>query len=160
MPKNGYFLPIVAGLGYAFLNAPIISLIVNASVLVQFVMGLLLLASFFSWYYIFLKRFALKRASRQLAITSVLFIAMLVAMGVLAQAHYWLTLLLAIPAAGLLVRLCRRAISHASTSAIGKPHRPRAQHVKCTRFGNQYLASQRRIVSRATLNFRQTSATV
>ena len=43
----------------------IISLIANASVLVQFVMGLLLLASFFSWYYIFLKRFALKRATRQ-----------------------------------------------------------------------------------------------
>jgi biopolymer transport protein TolQ len=43
----------------------IISLITNASVLVQFVMGLLLLASVFSWYYIFLKRFALKRATRQ-----------------------------------------------------------------------------------------------
>ena len=28
MPRNGYFLPIVAGLGYAFLYAPIISLIV------------------------------------------------------------------------------------------------------------------------------------
>jgi biopolymer transport protein TolQ len=43
----------------------IISLIANASVLVQFVMGLLLLASFFSWYYIFLKRFSLKRATSQ-----------------------------------------------------------------------------------------------
>lgn len=43
----------------------IISLIANASVLVQLVMAALLLASFFSWYYIFLKRFSLKRASRQ-----------------------------------------------------------------------------------------------
>ena len=43
----------------------IISLVANASVLVQIVMGLLLLASFFSWYYIFLKRFTLKRAARQ-----------------------------------------------------------------------------------------------
>jgi biopolymer transport protein TolQ len=43
----------------------IVSLIANASVLVQFVMGLLLLASFFSWYYIFLKRFSLQRATRQ-----------------------------------------------------------------------------------------------
>lgn len=43
----------------------IISLIVNASVLVQLVMGALLLASVFSWYYIFLKRFALKRAEKQ-----------------------------------------------------------------------------------------------
>ena len=43
----------------------IISLIANASVLVQLVMAALLLASFFSWYYIFLKRFTLKRVSRQ-----------------------------------------------------------------------------------------------
>jgi biopolymer transport protein TolQ len=42
----------------------IISLIANASVLVQLVMLALLLASLFSWYYIFLKRFTLKRASR------------------------------------------------------------------------------------------------
>ena len=43
----------------------IISLIVNASVFVQIVMAVLLLGSLFSWYYIFLKRFALKRAERQ-----------------------------------------------------------------------------------------------
>src|SRR5215218_9400561 len=43
----------------------IISLVTNASVLVQLVMGGLLLASLFSWYYIFLKRFQLKRAERQ-----------------------------------------------------------------------------------------------
>jgi biopolymer transport protein TolQ len=43
----------------------IISLITNASVLVQLVMGALLLASLFSWYYIFLKRFQLKRAEKQ-----------------------------------------------------------------------------------------------
>ena len=43
----------------------IISLITNASVLVQLVMAALLLASLFSWYYIFLKRFQLKRASLQ-----------------------------------------------------------------------------------------------
>lgn len=43
----------------------VISLIANASVLVQLVMALLLLASFFSWYYIFLKTFILKRAARQ-----------------------------------------------------------------------------------------------
>ncbi|HUP95323.1 MAG TPA: protein TolQ [Burkholderiales bacterium] len=42
----------------------IISLVANASVPVQLVMVLLLLASLFSWYYIFLKRFALRRASR------------------------------------------------------------------------------------------------
>jgi len=36
---------------------------VNASVLVQLVMGALLLASLFSWYYIFLKRFVLRRAA-------------------------------------------------------------------------------------------------
>jgi biopolymer transport protein TolQ len=43
----------------------IISLVANASVLVQIVMATLLLASLFSWYYIFLKRFALKRSSTQ-----------------------------------------------------------------------------------------------
>jgi len=42
----------------------VISLITNASVLVQLVMALLLLASVFSWYYIFLKIFTIKRASR------------------------------------------------------------------------------------------------
>jgi biopolymer transport protein TolQ len=43
----------------------IISLIANASVLVQLVMAALLLASLFSWYYIFLKSFQLKRAETQ-----------------------------------------------------------------------------------------------
>ncbi len=43
----------------------IVSLIGNASVLVQLVMAALLLASLFSWYYIFLKIFALKRAASQ-----------------------------------------------------------------------------------------------
>ena len=43
----------------------IISLVANASVLVQLVMAALLLASLFSWYYIFLKRFQLKRAETQ-----------------------------------------------------------------------------------------------
>jgi biopolymer transport protein TolQ len=43
----------------------IVSLVANASVLVQLVMLALLLASLFSWYYIFLKRFQLKRAERQ-----------------------------------------------------------------------------------------------
>ncbi|MFN7086544.1 MAG: protein TolQ [Burkholderiales bacterium] len=42
----------------------VVSLIAGASVLVQIVMLLLLLASLFSWYYIFLKVFALKRAAR------------------------------------------------------------------------------------------------
>ncbi|HSN41522.1 MAG TPA: protein TolQ [Burkholderiales bacterium] len=42
----------------------VISLITGASVLVQIVMLLLLLASFFSWYYIFLKVFTLKRAAK------------------------------------------------------------------------------------------------
>jgi len=42
----------------------VISLVTGASVLVQIVLLLLLLASFFSWYYIFLKVFALKRAAR------------------------------------------------------------------------------------------------
>ena len=43
----------------------IISLVVNASVLVQLVMAALLLASLFSWYYVFIKRFQLKRATSQ-----------------------------------------------------------------------------------------------
>jgi TolQ protein len=43
----------------------VVSLITNASVLVQLVMAGLLLASMFSWYYIFLKVFTLKRAERQ-----------------------------------------------------------------------------------------------
>ena len=43
----------------------VISLIANASVLVQLVMAMLLLASLFSWYYIFLKTFILKRTARQ-----------------------------------------------------------------------------------------------
>jgi biopolymer transport protein TolQ len=42
----------------------IISLILNASVFVQLVMAALLLGSLFSWYYIFLKRFSLKRAEK------------------------------------------------------------------------------------------------
>ncbi|HET9663804.1 MAG TPA: MotA/TolQ/ExbB proton channel family protein, partial [Burkholderiales bacterium] len=42
----------------------VVSLIANASVLVQLVMALLLLASLFSWYYIFIKVFVLKRADR------------------------------------------------------------------------------------------------
>ena len=42
----------------------VISLVANASVLVQLVMLLLLLASLFSWYYIFIKVFVLKRADR------------------------------------------------------------------------------------------------
>jgi biopolymer transport protein TolQ len=43
----------------------IITLVANASVLVQLVMLALLLASMFSWYYIFLKHFQLKRAANQ-----------------------------------------------------------------------------------------------
>ncbi len=43
----------------------ILSLIANASVLVQLVMAGLLLASLFSWYYIFRKYFGLKRAHQQ-----------------------------------------------------------------------------------------------
>ena len=42
----------------------VISLVTGASVLVQIVMFLLLLASMFSWYYIFLKVFTLRRATR------------------------------------------------------------------------------------------------
>ncbi len=43
----------------------VLSLITNASVLVQLVMAGLLLASVFSWYYIFIKIFTYKRAARQ-----------------------------------------------------------------------------------------------
>ena len=43
----------------------IISLVANASVVVQLVMLALLLASLFSWYYVFIKRFQLRRADRQ-----------------------------------------------------------------------------------------------
>jgi len=42
----------------------VVSLVTGASVLVQIVMFLLLLASMFSWYYIFLKVFTLRRATR------------------------------------------------------------------------------------------------
>jgi biopolymer transport protein TolQ len=43
----------------------VLSLITGASVLVQLVMGGLLVCSVFSWYYIFLKIFTFKRASKQ-----------------------------------------------------------------------------------------------
>jgi biopolymer transport protein TolQ len=43
----------------------VVSLIANASVLVQLVMAGLLLASLFSWYYIFRKYYSLRRAHRQ-----------------------------------------------------------------------------------------------
>jgi biopolymer transport protein TolQ len=43
----------------------VISLVANASVLVQLVMGALLLASLFSWYYIFRKAFAFHQATSQ-----------------------------------------------------------------------------------------------
>ena len=43
----------------------VISLITGASVLVQIVLALLLLASMFSWYYIFIKVFTLRRATAQ-----------------------------------------------------------------------------------------------
>ena len=45
----------------------VLSLITGASVPVQLVMAMLLLASLFSWYYIFLKVFTLRRTSRQTA---------------------------------------------------------------------------------------------
>jgi biopolymer transport protein TolQ len=45
----------------------VISLITGASVPVQLVMIILLLSSLFSWYYIFLKVFTLRRAARQTA---------------------------------------------------------------------------------------------
>jgi biopolymer transport protein TolQ len=43
----------------------VLSLITGASVLVQLVMLILLMASIYSWYYIFIKIFAYKRAARQ-----------------------------------------------------------------------------------------------
>ena len=43
----------------------IIAMIVNASIVVKVVMGLLVLASMFSWTYIFMKLFAIGRARRQ-----------------------------------------------------------------------------------------------
>jgi biopolymer transport protein TolQ len=43
----------------------LLSLMTNASVLVQIVMGLLLLSSFTSWLYIFTKMFQIRRAERQ-----------------------------------------------------------------------------------------------
>ena len=43
----------------------IISMIVNASIVVKFVMAVLALASMFSWTYIFMKMFAIGRARRQ-----------------------------------------------------------------------------------------------
>ena len=45
----------------------VLSLITGASVPVQLVMAILMLASLFSWYYIFLKEFTLRRAARQTA---------------------------------------------------------------------------------------------
>ena len=42
----------------------IISMIVNASIVVKFVMAVLALASMFSWTYIFMKMFAIRRARR------------------------------------------------------------------------------------------------
>ena len=43
----------------------IVAMIANASIVVKFVMGLLALASLYSWTYIFLKLFAIGRAKRQ-----------------------------------------------------------------------------------------------
>ncbi|MCL6469703.1 MAG: protein TolQ, partial [Ralstonia sp.] len=43
----------------------IVSLVLHASLLVQFVMGLLLVMSLFSWTYIFRKAFALRAARSQ-----------------------------------------------------------------------------------------------
>ena len=45
----------------------LLSLITGASVPVQLVMAILMLASLFSWYYIFLKVFTLRRAATQTA---------------------------------------------------------------------------------------------
>ena len=45
----------------------VLSLITGASVPVQLVMAALMLASLFSWYYIFLKIFTLRLARRQTA---------------------------------------------------------------------------------------------
>ena len=43
----------------------IVSMIVNASIVVKVVMAILLLASMLSWTYIFMKIFAIRRARRQ-----------------------------------------------------------------------------------------------
>ena len=43
----------------------ILSMIVNASIVVKFVMAILVLASMLSWTYIFMKMFAIRRARRQ-----------------------------------------------------------------------------------------------
>ena len=42
-----------------------LSLIINASIVVKIVMGILLLASLFSWWYIFVKMFTVNRAKKQ-----------------------------------------------------------------------------------------------
>ena len=47
-------------------NLSLLHLILQASIPVKVVMGLLLLASFMSWWYIFLKLFALKRAAKSI----------------------------------------------------------------------------------------------
>jgi omega-6 fatty acid desaturase (delta-12 desaturase) len=46
-----------------------------------------------------------RRSILQLVTTGAAFLALLVGMAVASRGHYWLTLLLAIPTAGLLVRL-------------------------------------------------------
>ena len=43
----------------------VLSMIVNASIVVKVVMAILLLASMLSWTYIFMKLFAIRRARRQ-----------------------------------------------------------------------------------------------
>jgi biopolymer transport protein TolQ len=45
-------------------NLSLLHLVLQASIPVKFVMGILLLASFMSWWYIFLKLFALKKARK------------------------------------------------------------------------------------------------
>ena len=45
----------------------VLSLITGASIPVQLVMAMLMLASMFSWYYIFLKAFTLRRTAQQTA---------------------------------------------------------------------------------------------
>jgi biopolymer transport protein TolQ len=42
----------------------LLNLVLHASLAVQIVLGLLLVASLMSWWYIFIKLFALKRANR------------------------------------------------------------------------------------------------
>lgn len=46
-----------------------------------------------------------RRSAFQLVTTALPFVALLVAMGIVSSRHYWLALLMAVPAAGLLVRL-------------------------------------------------------